>query len=777
MRYSLRWLCRYVQLTCTPEELFNRFTETGTEVERFWRHGIEDPRIVVAEILSWDRHPNADRLRVCRVSTGAQGEHQIVCGATNFKQGDRVALALPGSRLPDGKLIEPVKIRGVSSDGMLCSQKELGISQEAEGIWILPPDWSLGTPLCQWIPADILFEIETTPNRPDLLCHEGLAREAAAIGCGEFFPVETGPLAPCDQPLDWPVKLEVPEACPYYGATLLEDVTVGPSPSWLQALLWAIGKRPINNVVDVTNFVLWELGEPLHAFDADSLDGRIIVRYGQPGESFLGLDGRLYTLDSSMLVIADGQKAHALAGILGGQESAIGPQTRRVLLESAWFEPAVIRRTARKLSLHSDAAYRFERRVDPSAVLRARDRAVLLLGEVAGARLRRSPLVVGEPPPGPGPVRLRYSKIWAFLGVSLSQEEVQAMLQRLGVRCVEEGKNFAVWLPPSWRSDLGEEVDLLEEIVRLTGTQSISGRLPSGRMAPGRVDEAFDRMERLRRALAARGWQECLCIPLLPRGEGDQHGLELANPISSQYARLRLSLKEGLVNVAALNVSRGNRVVRLFEMGRVFRRTQQGMVSEEERLGILWAGEIGEVHWAAPVREVDFYDIKGVVDWLCDRWELLPVEGPIELSEELQLQTGLEVTGYYAEFSLAKYLTSPKLRMLGSFQPLPAHPPVRRDLAILVPASVEHREVLQKLWDCACSLVERIELFDCFVDQEGVRIPAGYKSLGYRLTYRAGDRTLTDEEVNRLQSQLIDRLKQVLPCTVREGSPMRSSAG
>jgi phenylalanyl-tRNA synthetase beta chain len=767
MRYSLRWLCRYLRLTSSPEELFCRLTETGTEVERVGSYGISDSRIVVAEILAWERHPNADRLRVCRVSTGSE-ERTIVCGATNFDRGDRAPLALPGAVLPGGRTIGPATIRGIRSEGMLCSLEELGLNGQGEGIWLLPKDWELGSPLSEWLPPDTLFDVEITPNRPDLLCYEGLAREAQAVGCGEFLPVECPEPCSGETPLDWSLELQALDACPFYGATLLEEVSVGPSPRWLQAFLWAIGRRPINNVVDVTNFVLWELGEPLHAFDADRLDGRILVRYAAPGEPFLGLDGRRYELDPSVLVIADGKGAQALAGILGGQESAIRPETKRVLLESAWFAPAVIRRAARLLGIHSDAAYRFERRVDPSNVLRARNRALQLLLDCSGAKLRHSPKVAGSPPTGPKPVLLGHDKVSSFLGLSLTRAEIEESLSKLGLIPLETHEDRSLWLPPSWRADLREEVDLLEEILRMAGTDRLAGRIPPGRMARTEADESFDRLERLRHALAARGWQECLCVPLRAAGPSTEDGLTVANPLSLQHVRLRSSLEEGLVEVASLNLSRGNRMLKLFELGRIFRRTPQGTVLEEERLGLLWAGETTRLHWSLPRREVDFFDLKGVMEWLVEEWRLCPVGQIKDVGPLLEARTGIATPAYFGELSLAEFLRSFPWRFFGSFEPLPAFPAVRRDVALVVPLAISHEEVYQALRSCSPPFLESLELFDCFVDPEGVRVPKGHKSLAYRLTYRAKDRTLTDEEVNALQRELLEKIQKRLPCTVRE---------
>lgn len=758
MKVSLRWLQEYITLNCPPAEMLERLTMGGTEVESQQTLGVTDPHIVVAEVVSYVPHPNADRLRLCQVSIGTETK-QIVCGAKNFEAGSRVALALPGAVLPGDFRIKESKLRGELSQGMMCSAKELGLDEEAEGLLILSSETKLGEKLSDAIPADLWFEIEVTPNRPDLLSYQGLAIELAALNCGTLRPQPAPNLAwPTTAP-EWSVNREELAKCPYYTATILTGVKVEPSPAWLQERIRATGHRPINNVVDITNFVLWEMGQPLHAFDAALLAGSTLkIRAAQAGEKILALDGATYTLTPADLVIADGEKPQAIAGVMGGQESGVSERTTTIVLESAWFTPGAVRATARRLGLSSDSSYRFERRTNPEGVLVARDRAIALLQEITGAKLVAAPLVVGSPPPGRDPITLRSTRVEQVLGVSWSDAEIQETLLKLGL-----SPQAGQWVPPASRYDLAGEIDLIEELARVRGLAQFPSRLHTGWSKASNVDMAYDRVVTLRQTLSARGWQECLTEAIVDGSLlGETAALELRNPLTAQYTHLRPDLIRTLLPVAAGNWAQGNHQLRLFEVGRCYQAVD-GQVVESMRLGLLLAGQEGELSWAQPERAVDFFDLRGEVSALGLPAEAISRQGLVESS--LLKTYGLKVPVYYAEFVLDGWLASAPAN--SSYVPLPSFPAVRRDVALIVERTIPHEQVQRVMQAQKMAALERVELFDVFQDDSGEKIPRAKKSLAYALTYRASDRTLTDKEVNAWHEQLLAKLQAELGCELR----------
>ena len=557
------------------------------------------------------QHPNADRLRICQVNDG-QGTRQIVCGAKNFQDGDKAPLALPGARLPGGFAIKESKLRGELSQGMLCSAKELAIADDAEGLLILPGDAPVGRPFSEYRPGDTVFEVEITSNRPDLLSYQGMAREIAATCAGKIKLLShTSPEFPPNSS-DWMVQLLDCDLGPYYTATHLRNVHVAPSPPWLQEIIVGTGHRPINNVVDITNFVLFETGQPLHAFDAGKLLGRTIeVRRARLGEKLEALDDKTYDLNADDLVIADSHGPVALAGVMGGRPTGVSESTTEIILEAAWFLPAAVRRTSRRLGLMSDSSYRYERRVDPGALLLARNRAIGLLQELAGAVVSSQPAIAGAPPPPRAPVTLRAEKIQRLLGIQIPQETAKDQLTRLGCTEVSREKNTSVWQPPSFRDDLAREVDLIEELARLHGLADVPSRLTTGLQPETVADHAYDRINRLRRFLANRGWDECLTDALVGRPlAGDATNFELANPLSEMQTNLRFSLKGSLLAVAGKNLARGVPQLRLFEAGPVYRKEGEG-TREPFHLGLLLAGFAEQAGWDRTERMADHFDLSG----------------------------------------------------------------------------------------------------------------------------------------------------------------------
>ena len=476
MKFSLRWLGHYLDLTVPAPQMLDRLTLAGTEVEHVSSTGVDSPYIVVAQILSSVQHPNADRLSVTTVDDGSGTPRQIVCGAKNYKVGDKVPCALPGAKLPGDFTIKESKLRGELSQGMLCSAKELALAEDAEGLLILPADAPVGKKFSDYLPGDTMFEVEVTSNRPDLLSYKGIAREIAATGVGTIKPHYAPSIHfPTTAPA-WTAKLSAPDLGPYYTATHLTNVKVGPSPAWLQEAIAATGHRPINNVVDITNYVLFETGQPLHAFDAGKLAGKTIeVRRANAGEKLEALDDKTYALLADDLVIADESGPVAIAGVMGGKPTGVGDTTTEVVLEAAWFAPATVRRTSRRLGLISDSSYRYERRVDPGALLAARDRALALLIELTGATISSAPSVNGALPAGRGPITLRTKRLESLIGVEFSNDYVERILHDLG--CVKVSAahecDEPAWQPPTFRDDLHREVDLIEEIARIFGLEGV----------------------------------------------------------------------------------------------------------------------------------------------------------------------------------------------------------------------------------------------------------------------------------------------------------------
>ena len=515
MKFSLNWLGEFVELPNDVEPVWRNCSrllasrsKESKPAARISRH------VVVAQITASAPHPNADRLSVCQVDDGSGQTRQIVCGAKNYKVGDKVPLALAGAILPNDFKIKASKLRGVESQGMLCSAKELGIAEDAAGLLILSSEAKIGAPIGDVFPNDTVLNVEITPNRADLLSHYGLAREIAALTRKPLREPKTAdPLAVTGTT----VQISAPDECPFYSARRIENITVGESPDWLRAKLEAVGLRSINNIVDITNFVMLELGQPLHAFDADKLQGGINVRLAQPNEKFLALDGRTYTLSPRNLLIADTERGVAIGGVMGGEDTGVTKTTRHLLLESAYFLPASVRRTARELNLPSDASYRFERGVDPGMVLRASQRAAQLIREIAGGQPAIETITAGTLPAPPPGFALRYARCDELLGASVAPAEADQILEGFGLEKLGGTAEQSSWRIPSYRSDLRREVDLIEEIVRVFGINRIFG-VDRSRFTPvSTADRRYDFEMQLRQRLVARGFAEARTSVLVGR--------------------------------------------------------------------------------------------------------------------------------------------------------------------------------------------------------------------------------------------------------------------
>jgi phenylalanyl-tRNA synthetase beta chain len=832
MKVSLNWLREFVALPASTSALVDLLTLAGVEVEGVHQRGADIPHVVVAQILESTQHPNADRLSVCKVNYGAPAPAQIVCGAKNYRVGDKVPLALPGAILPGDFKIKVGKLRGVESQGMMCSAKELGLGEGHEGLLILPADAPVGAPLSTLFPADVVLDLEITPNRPDLLSHYGIAREIAALSS---VPLAPPPFAHTTPALDGNrITIEAPSLCPFYSARRIRGVKVGPSPEWLRTRLDAIGIRSINNIVDVTNYVMMEMGQPLHAFDESKLaDGAIRVRPAAEGETFQALDGKTYTLTPTDLVIADVQKPAAIAGVMGGEQSGVTASTVDILLESALFNSQSVRRTSRRLGLASDSSYRFERGIDPATVLAASDRATQLIVQLTGGIAEPAIETAGQVPDTARTVALRPARCSAILGVYVPKDRISAILERFGlkrkgseprvedatllassarVRTVTVGhkepgadvplditdlteavrarlnvsgdQSHTEWMIPSFRPDLTREADLIEEVVRAFGIENIPGTVRSRPAPASPADAVHDFHLELRRRLAGQGYFEARTFSLISKTQSasfPQPDLAaIRNPLLEDQAVLRPSLIPGLLAALERNLRGGAKSIRLFELGRVFlagkERVHLATILSGDALSPSWSGE-------AP-RKTALFDLKGALESLgladigfqpATIDGLLPAvritvaghaAGSLGQLPPAQLRS-LDCTSPVSVFELD--LTAARLRPTPSrIAPIPRFPAVTRDIAIIAASSVSHAQIAHVLRSANEPLLADIQLFDLFSDPDGIKVPAGQKSLAYSLTYRSADRTLIADEVNAAHARLKERLKAELHVNFRE---------
>lgn len=792
MNTSLNWLSTHIDLGGKSiGELDDLLTFAGVEVEGIESKGVSSDKIVVAEIKEAVQHPDADRLKVTQVDCGEDGLRQIVCGATNYKVGDKVPCCLPGAQLGGGFTIGETKMRGVESKGMLAAAEEIGLPAGEDGLMILPADAEIGKPVKEMFNSDVLLELEVTPNRPDLLSHRGMARELAALLKTDLKPLD---IADVKTGTASEVTIEAPEACPMYSAIRISGVKVAESPAWLKARLESIGLRPINNIVDITNFVLHELGQPLHAFDADKISGGIVVRYAKSGENFAALDESEHELSADDLLISDTSGAAlAMAGVMGGLDSGVTESTTDILLESAYFTPQGIRRTSRRTALMSDSSYRFERGVDPEGVLPASALAVKLILDLAGGTAEEITQVAGEVPTLTQPVTLDAAKLDQLMGGSISLEGAEAILSGLGLGKLDGGR----WQIPSFRADLQRHIDLVEEIARVHGLDNVASRSLGAFVPSTEVDAAYDADMVFRRRLAAMGLFECQTIkliadnqlvdalPLRPLQDGDVIGVK--SPLSEDHAVMRPSMVPGLVESAARNVRQQAKSLRLFEMGRVFRNAGGGKAPDQESdsLGILVAGERAPAAWNQKPGETDLYDLKGLIAGLLPnqiiRFAAREREG---FALACDIKAGAQNIGVFARLSPAREraldFESPvyvaeldlgKLRKLLAgiehVEDLPQFPGSSRDAAMEMDASVPNAEIEQVLGQLKEPLLVSYECFDVFSDPTGEKLAADCKSVAYRFTYRDAEKTLKAQQVDEAHQRVLDALSGKLKLSFR----------
>lgn len=778
MKFSINWLREFVDLPENPEEIAELLTRAGIETKKIETRGANIENVIVSQITGSSRHPNADRLTVCEVDDGSGTKRQIVCGATNYKVGDKVPLALPGANLPSGSEIRKSKLRGVESEGMLCSPIELGLGEDASGLLILSPDAKVGAPIADIFPADAILDVEITPNRGDLLSHFSLAREIAAL---------TGAAAPSPRPLEpargraGSIEISATRECPFFSLRKIDNVNVGPSPLWLRAKIESVGIRSINSIVDISNFVMLELGQPTHAFDADKLKGNINVRRALDGEKFLALDGKTYSLKPDNCVVADQDRAIGIGGVMGGEETGVTDSTKHIVLEAAYFRPASIRRTARDLNLQSDASYRFERGLDPEMVLRASQRATELIREIAGGVPEKEIHVAGELPANPSDVSLTYEKCDRVIGVAIEPETVDEILTRFGLRKTAGTSEAATWQIPSYRRDLRRDVDLIEEVLRAYGIDKISGRTRGRFVSTSDADRSHD-LETLvlRERLTACGLSEVRTSKLISRSASAlREAIELRNPLSEDHVALRPTLISGLLEVLDRNIRAGAESVSIFEIGRVFPPFEE----EERRLAVLLWGNVGSApNWRLQTRRsLDLFDLKGAVECIVPNLSFRPAKSA-DFALAVEVWSGDQLLGFGGQLPAGKSsapgpvfiaeLNADLLLTRGgsakTFRELDRYPGITRDIAMIVPEKLTHAEILRVIREPAEPLLEKVQLFDLFEVRDAGALSGPGKSLAYRLTYRAKNRTLTNEQVTAAHAKIRERLKRELGVTLRE---------
>jgi phenylalanyl-tRNA synthetase beta chain len=783
MKFSENWLRELVQIQADRAELAHALTMAGLEVEALTPLGESLDGVLVAEIVAAEKHPEADRLQVCKVDAGTGELLQIVCGAPNARVGIKVPLATVGADLPGGIHIKAAKLRGVESFGMLCSAKELGIDNDASGLLELPSDAPLGQPLAAYLGLpDASIELKLTPNRPDCLGLTGLAHDVAALfGSQVNMPAHSD--AAVASSARRGIRLQAGKDAPRYLGRIIEGIDpAARTPLWLAERLRRSGLRPISAVVDVTNYVMLELGQPMHAFDNDRLEGDLIVRHARDGEALKLLDGSEARLDSGFVLIADEHKALAVAGVMGGYDSRVTDATQNIFLEAAHFAPAAIMGRARKLGMHTDASHRFERGVDPALPRRALERATELLLAIAGGRA--GPVLVAENPadlPKPASVKLRRQRLRRVLGVEVADTEVARIFTALGmqVAAIEEGWQVTA---PSSRFDIEREEDLVEEVARIYGYDRIPTHTPEGALALATEPEARLNELAVREQLAARGYYEAVNLAFVSQALLQQWGLTerlvpLANPLSADLAVMRPSLLPGLIEALSHNRARQQERVRLFELGRVFAAGDPPV--ETPSLAIVACGSARAEQWGEPARPLDFFDLKGDLDALIawggepQRWAVHADGLPAWLhpGRAARVTRDGETAGYLGALHprLAKQLDlgpdvhvlelalEPLLgRRLPRAQAVPRFPAVRRDIAVDVPEQVSWSQIEQAVRATLGGTLAELRLFDRY---SGKGVEAGRKSLAMGLILQDASRTLTDDDADRCVRNAVSALE------------------
>jgi phenylalanyl-tRNA synthetase beta chain len=796
MKVPVKWLKDYVDIDLSPKELAHALTMSGTESEaRYLGESWEG--VIIGQIAAIDPHPNADRLRLATVNTGS-GMQTVVCGAPNLTIGDKIAYASVGANLIDGhtgekSILKPAKIRGVESCGMVCSEMELGMSKNHEGILVLANDAPLGKPLAEFL-SDIILDIDVTPNRPDLLSVIGVAREVAAI-TGKKVRIPDLAYEEAGEPIEKQVSIAIEDAdlCPRYSASLITGVKIGESPEWLKQRLTACGLRPISNIVDVTNYVMFEYGQPLHSFDYDKIKTKkIVVRRAKNGELMQTLDDVERKLTDNTLMITDGEKSVAIAGVMGGANSDITDNTTTILLESANFNAAGIHYTSHNLKLVSEASMRFERGIRPDLTVHALKRATQLILQLAGGCASKGIVDVYPQKQERKSLNLRSSEIQRILGVEFGEEQVVNTLTSLGFEVDISDAGFAV-KAPYWRSDINIEVDLIEELARIIGYENIPTTLLSGSIAHQEPNYLMDLKSRVRQTLVGFGFDEVITYSLTNRemlarayasNALPKEPLKLDNAMSADQEYLRTNLRSGLLSVLESNLRHEEGPIRIFELNRIYIKRENDLPEEPEIVcGLMYNPEQEKV-WPVHTPPFDFFTVKGIVESLLSS---LNVKADFRETDDDSLRPGyqaevivngskigiigevhpkvraaFDITEKVYMFELNVSTLLPFALKRSGYKSIARFPSVIRDIALVLDNNVTHKQVVDII--SKFSLVNEVTLFDVY---SGKQVEAGKKSLAYRLIFQSADHTLTDIEVDKVLEQILKKLQGALGATLR----------
>lgn len=798
MRVSLNWLKEYVDIDASPEELAHQMTMLGLEIESIERLGGDIKDVYVGRILSIEPHPDADKIVVCQTDVGGETALQICCGAKNMKVGDKVPTAVIGASLPGGFEIARRKMRGVESQGMMCASTELGLPKGEDGLLILDESAPVGMDIRTLLGLDdVVLEIEVTPNRADWASMIGVARELAAL-YNKALRIPEVTVAEGNAPASslTSVTVEAQDLCPRYMGRVLTNVKVGPSPEWLCKRLLAAGQRPINNIVDVTNFVLLETGQPLHAFDHAKLaENRIVVRRATAGESINTLDGEKRSLADDMLVIADARRAQCVAGVMGGADSEVDAATTTIFLESAFFHPASVRKTSRGLALISESSQRFQRGADPEMAAYALDRAAQLMAELAGAEVAQGAIDAYPVPFVPREVTLRFARTHRLLGVDLAPEIQCSLLKRLGFELIGQSDLEARFQIPLRRHDVSMEADLIEEIARLYSFDNIPVTLPTVRQCEKVFAPEEGRIRELRHFLAGLGltelynWSfscpEDVAKAALPAEYANM--VVLQNPLSEKQATMRSSLIQAHLANAARNLNYGVASIAGFEIGPVYFPAEgDALPSQARRVGIVLAGNAATADWSQKARPADFYDLKGIVEAVLADFGLA---AKFEETEFATFQKGqraaivvnkktIGILGKAAGGVVRAFDTDGAIflaeldldALLGcraaaaQFQPVPTFPPSVRDLAVVVDAGVPAGGLRDIAAQTGGNLLRAVEIFDIFT---GPQVGEGKKSVALNLVFQSNERTLTDQDTQKAFDKILKRLQHEYKAELR----------
>jgi phenylalanyl-tRNA synthetase beta chain len=802
MKVPLSWLKDYVDVTLPAKELAQKLTMAGFEVAEIITTGGNRDNIIIAQITALNPHPNADRLRLATVDTGT-GTETVVCGAPNLNIGDKIAFARVGAHMINphngqAEELKPAKIRGVESRGMICSEKELGISESHEGILVLAANAPVGRPLAEHL-GDTILDIDLTPNRPDCLSVIGIAHETAAltgqkIHIPEIKYEETGDLT------DKQISIEITDAelCPRYCASLITGVKIGESPAWLQERLIACGARPINNVVDITNYIMLEYGQPLHSFDYDRLKNKkIIVRRAKEGESFYTLDTSERKLSSDMLVIADGERTVAIAGVMGGLNSEVNDSTTSILLEAASFKATSIHYTSRHLDLISEASMRFERGISAGLTIPALRHATQLIAEIGGGKAARGITDIYPGKKALKPITLTTEETERILGIKCSLDQIAGALESLGFECQSDGKQLSV-TAPYWRSDIKQDVDLTEEVARIIGYDKIPTTLLATSIPRQNPEPILGLRKQIRHTLAGYGFQEIMTYTLtsletLGKLTPDQRPpeplpLRVANPMTADQEYLRPCLRANVLNTLAANRRHEDGGIQIFELGKTYIPRENDLPSEPEMLCGIMSGPRVEKSWLGDSGQFDLFDVKGLIEGLFDHLDtiisfensddaglhptrqaaiIVNADGhkvTLGIMGELhpKVAAAFEIEGTVGLFELDVTKLLPYVKGHKMYRPVPRFPGIVRDIALVVDTDVTNQKILDVIK--GFPLISEVVLFDVY---SGKQVAEGKKSLAYRLVYQLPDKTLTDDTVNKVQEQLLSRLTKALGATLR----------